>query len=171
MDASINPAYETQVSVDISTMIGIALIVFLLMFTGYLVIYNIFEISITQDIHFWALLRMIGTDKKTIIRIVRHQASMLMILGIPLGIVIGGVLGNILFPYIARTTTINEGYYQYGIKVYAILFTVIFVAMTVYYSAKKSVRTAVSISPVAALRCTDGEVTIHKKKRKVKKEV
>lgn len=169
MDASINPAYETQVSVDISTMIGIALIVFLLMFTGYLVIYNIFEISITQDIHFWALLRMIGTDKKTIIRIVRHQASMLMILGIPLGIVIGGVLGNILFPYIARTTTINEGYYQYGIKVYAILFTVIFVAMTVYYSAKKSVRTAVSISPVAALRCTDGEVTIHKKKRKVKK--
>ena len=169
LDASINPAYETQVSVDISTMIGIALIVFLLMFTGYLVIYNIFEISITQDIHFWALLRMIGTDKKTIIRIVRHQASMLMILGIPLGIVIGGVLGNILFPYIARTTTINEGYYQYGIKVYAILFTVIFVAMTVYYSAKKSVRTAVSISPVAALRCTDGEVTIHKKKRKVKK--
>ena len=127
LDVSINPAYETQVSVDISTMIGIALIVFLLMFTGYLVIYNIFEISITQDIHFWALLRMIGTDKKTIIRIVRHQASMLMILGIPLGIVIGGVLGNILFPYIARTTTISEGYYQYGIKVYAILFTVIFV--------------------------------------------
>ena len=71
---------------------------------------------------------MIGTDKKTIIRIVRHQASMLMILGIPLGIVIGGVLGNILFPYIARTTTINEGYYQYGIKVYAILFTVILAA-------------------------------------------
>ncbi len=49
------------------------------------------------------------------------------------------------------------------------MFTVIFVAITVYYSAKKSVRTAVSISPVAALRCTDGEVTIHKKKRKVKK--
>ena len=169
LDVSINPAYETQSSIDMSTMIGIVLIIFLLMFTGYLVIYNIFEISITQDIHFWALLRMIGTDKKTIIRIVRLQASMLMILGIPLGIMIGGVLGNILFPYIARTTTINEGYYQYGITVHAILFTAIFVAITVYYSAKKSVRTAVSISPVAALRCTDGEVTIHKKKRKVKK--
>lgn len=169
LDVSINPAFETQTSVDMSTIIGIIFIVLLLMFTGYLVIYNIFEISITQDIHFWALLRMIGTDKKTIIRMVRHQASMLMMLGIPLGIVIGGILGNMLFPYIARTTTIGEGYYQYGIKVYAILFTVIFVAITVYFSAKKSVRTAVSISPVAALRCTDGEVTIHKKKRRVKK--
>lgn len=168
LDVSINPAFETQGSMDMSTMTGIVLIVFLLMFTGYLVIYNIFEISITQDIHFWALLRMIGTDKKTIIRIVRHQASMLMIVGLPIGIVIGGVLGNILFPYIARTT-IGKGYYQYGISVYAVVFTVIFVAITVYYSAKKSVRTAVSISPVAALRCTDGEVTIHKKKRKVKK--
>ena len=54
-------------------------------------------------------------------------------------------------------------------KIILFLFLPTFVAMTVYYSAKKSVRTAVSISPVAALRCTDGEVTIHKKKRKVKK--
>lgn len=169
LNVSINPAFETQISADMSTITGIMFIVFLLMFTGYLVIYNIFEISITQDIHFWALLRMIGIDKKTIIRIVRHQASMLMILGIPFGIVIGGILGNILFPYIARTTTIGEGYYQYGISVYAVVFTVIFVAITIYYSAKKSVRAAVSISPVAALRCTDGEVTIHRKKRKVKK--
>ena len=92
-----------------------------------------------------------------------------MMPGIPTGIIIGGILGNILFPHIAKTTTIGEGYTQYGIRVYAILFTVVFVAITVYYSAKKSARTAISTSPVAALRCTDGEVTIHKKKRRVKK--
>ncbi len=169
LDVSVNPAFETQTAMDMSTVIGIILIIFLIMFAGYLVIYNIFEISITQDIHFCALLRMIGTDKKAIIRIVRHQASILMIMGIPTGIVIGGILGNILFPYIARTTTIGEGYSQYGIRVYAILFTVAFVAITVYYSAKKSARTAISASPVAALRCTDGEMMIHKKKRRVKK--
>ncbi|MCM1143169.1 MAG: ABC transporter permease [Blautia sp.] len=169
LEVSINPAFETQAAMDMSTVIGIIFIVFLIMFVGYLVIYNIFEISITQDIHFWALLRMIGTDKKAIIRIVRHQASVLMMLGIPTGVMIGGILGNILFPYIARTTTVGEEYSQYGIRLYAILFTVVFVAITVYYSAKKSARTAISISPVAALRCTDGEVTIHKKKRRVKK--
>lgn len=169
LDVSVNPAFETQASMDVSTMIGIILIVLLIMSAGYLVIYNIFEISITQDIHFWALLRMIGTDKKAIIRIVRRQASMLMVVGIPIGIVVGSILGSILFPYIARTTTISEGYYHYDIKAYSVVFTVIFVAITVYYSARKSARTAISISPVAALRCTDGEVTIHKKKRKVKK--
>ena len=169
LDVSINPAFETQATMDMSTVTGIILIVFLIMFIGYLVIYNIFEISITQDIHFWALLRMIGTDKKAIIRIVRHQASILMMSGIPTGIVIGGILGNILFPHIAKTTTIGEEYSQYGIRVYAILFAVVFVAITVYYSAKKSARTAISTSPVVALQCTDGEVTIHKKKRRVNK--
>ncbi|MCM1048618.1 MAG: ABC transporter permease [Clostridiales bacterium] len=169
LDISINPAFEMQTSMDISTIIGMLMIVFLITFTGYLVIYNIFDISITQDIHFWALLRMIGTDKKTIIRIVRHQASMLMIIGIPIGITVGVILGNILFPYIAKTTTIGEGFYQYGIRAYAILFTVIFVAITVYYSAKKSAKTAIRVSPVAALRHADGEVTIYKKKRRVKK--
>lgn len=169
LDVGINPAFAKQTAINISTVTGGVLIIFLLMFTGYLVIYNIFEISITQDIHFWALLRMIGADKRTIIKMVRHQASMLMLLGIPIGIVIGGILGSILFPYIARTTTISEGYYQYGVRPYAVLVTVLFVSVTVYYSARKSVKKAISISPVDALRCSDGEVIIHKKKRGVKK--
>lgn len=169
LDVSINPAFETQTTIDASTVIGMILIIFLIMFAGYLVIYNIFEISITQDIHFWSLLRMIGADKKTIIKIVKHQASMLMMWGISIGVVIGTIMGNIIFPYIAKTTTINEGYYQYEIRTYAVLFTVFFVAITVYYSAKKSVKTAMSVSPITALRCTDGEVTIYNKRRKVKK--
>ena len=55
----------------------------LIMFTGYLIIYNVFQISVTSDIRFYGLLKTIGTTGKQIRRMIRRQAYILVALRHP----------------------------------------------------------------------------------------
>jgi len=48
-------------SFDIQTAIAVAAVLLLVIFTGYLIIYNVFQISVTNDIRFYGLLKTIGT--------------------------------------------------------------------------------------------------------------
>ncbi len=58
-------------------------VVFVLMFMmcGYLLIYNIFDISVMQDVRQYGLLRMIGTSTRQIKSIVNRQAVWLTLIG------------------------------------------------------------------------------------------
>ena len=54
----------------ISGIIGVALIVV----TGYLIIYNIFQISVIQDIQSYGQLKTLGTTRRQIKRLINRQA-------------------------------------------------------------------------------------------------
>lgn len=62
----------------------VALLV-LIVFTGYLVIYNVFQISVANDIRFYGLLKTIGMTGRQLKRIIRLQAVLLSGIGIPAG--------------------------------------------------------------------------------------
>ena len=47
-------------------------VLLLIIFTGYLIIYNVFQISVTNDIRFYGLLKTIGTTPRQLRRIIRH---------------------------------------------------------------------------------------------------
>ena len=66
-------------------------VVFVLMFVlcGYLLIYNIFDISVMQDVRQYGLLRMIGTSTRQIKSIVNRQAVWLTLIGLPIGLIAG----------------------------------------------------------------------------------
>ena len=53
---------------------------------GYLIIYNIFQISVTGDIRFYGLLKTIGTTPRQLRRIITQEALFLCIIGIPVGL-------------------------------------------------------------------------------------
>ena len=72
-------------SVDATTVLAIAAFLVLVMFTGYLIIYNIFQISVTGDIRFYGLLKTIGVTPRQLKRIIRQQALLLCVVGIPVG--------------------------------------------------------------------------------------
>ena len=55
----------------------VALLV-LIVFTGYLVIYNVFQISVANDIRFYGLLKTIGMTGRQLKRIIRLQAVLLL---------------------------------------------------------------------------------------------
>lgn len=61
----------------------------IIVFSGYLLIYNVMYISVTKDIRFYGMLKTIGTAPKQIKKIVKMQAFRLSVIGIPVGILLG----------------------------------------------------------------------------------
>ena len=65
---------------------------------GYLIIYNIFNISVKTDIRAYGLLKNVGTTGKQLKKIVRMQAWKLSALGIPIGLLCGYLAGLCMAP-------------------------------------------------------------------------
>ena len=64
-------------SMDASAILAVIAVLMVVTFTGYLVIYNIFQISVAGDIRYYGLLKTIGVTPKQLRRIIRQQALML----------------------------------------------------------------------------------------------
>lgn len=134
-------------------------VVFLLMFVicGYLLIYNIFDISVMQNVREYGLLRIIGTSTAQIKSIVRRQAVWLTVIGLPIGLAAGYLAGWLMLPYVMEFVLVERrvsGIQVSGsplIFVIAALFTILTVAISTRRPAKKASR----VSPLEALRYTE----------------
>ena len=71
---------QLESQLDPELMIAIAAFLLLVIFTGYLIIYNIFQISVAGDIRFYGLLKTIGTTPRQLKRIIRQQALLLCLI-------------------------------------------------------------------------------------------
>lgn len=135
----------------------------LILLTGYLIIYNVFQISVAGDIRFYGLLKTIGTTPRQLRRIIRIQAVLLSLVGIPVGLLLGWLLGGVLTPVIAARLN--------GVTVVVsaspILFggAAVFALVTVLISCRRPGRLAGKVSPVEAVRFTEGKALKQKKKR------
>lgn len=140
---------------DPSTVLAIAALLVLIIFTGYLIIFNIFQISVTNDIRFYGLLKTIGTTPKQIRRMVRIQALSLSLAGIPIGLVFGYLIGNYLTPVIMSNLsyTVTHSTFHPVIFVGAAAFSL----LTVLISCRKPGKIAGKVSPVEAVRYTEAE--------------
>ena len=96
-------------SMDATTLIAIIAFLALVIFTGYLIIYNIFQISVTGDIRFYGLLKTIGVTPRQLRRIIRQQALLLCIVGIPIGLLLGYGVGASLTPVVMARTNLGVG--------------------------------------------------------------
>lgn len=131
----------------------VAIIIF--MFSGYLIIYNVFDINILSDMKEYGLLKTIGTSSKQIRQMVKLRTKCICIIAIPIGLLIGCGIGGYLLPMIGRfinTAVANKG--QVHMNIWIILFTVVFAYLTVTISIGKPCRMASKISPVEAARYT-----------------
>ncbi len=95
MIARVSPAYQSGALTDnpamlISGIIGVSLIVI----TGNLIIYNIFQISVVQDIQSYGQLKTLGTTKRQIKRLINRQALRLSLIGILIGMLAGFFVGR-----------------------------------------------------------------------------
>lgn len=137
----------------IVTLLSLAIIMILIAFTGYLIIYNIFQISISNDIRFYGLLKTIGTTHKQLKRIIRNQALLLSLLGIPVGLVLGFFIGNALTKIIMSIMSTTSTYITYNPWIF--IGSAIFSCATVLISARKPGKMAASVSPMEAVRFVD----------------
>ncbi len=106
------------------------------------VIYSLFYISVTGKVKEYGRLRIVGITQKQMKRLVRKESRKLSLLSIPLGIVIGCIIGYLLIP---------GGWYLPNTVKFAVI-TALVMEMTVRLSIRKPLRIAASVSPVEAVR-------------------
>ncbi|MDE7244724.1 MAG: ABC transporter permease [Oscillospiraceae bacterium] len=139
---------------DWGTYLAIAAILLLIVFTGYLIIYNVFQISVTNDIRFYGLLKTIGTTGKQLKRIILQQALLLSLIGIPIGLFAGFLTGNGLTPVIMETLSYKNVFVTFNPLIF--IGAAAFSLVTVFLSCAKPGRLAAKVSPVEAVRYAEG---------------
>jgi len=142
---------------DLSAILAIAAVLLLIIFTGYLIIYNVFRISVTNDIRFYGLLKTIGTTPRQLKRIIRQQALLLSCIGIPLGLLLGFVIGNVLTPVIAARMSYKKAVVSFNPWIF--LGAAAFSLVTVFLSCARPGQMAARVSAVEAVRYTEGAQT------------
>ncbi len=151
---------------DPMTLMAIIGVLVLIFMTGYLVIYNVFQISVARDIRFYGLLKTIVTTPRQLRRIIRTQALLLSLVGIPVGLLLGWLLGGVLTPVIvARLDGVTS-----VVSVSPLLFVgaALFALVTVLISCRRPGRLAGKVSPVEAVRYTEAKALRQKSRRQGK---
>ncbi|MDY8095778.1 ABC transporter permease [Paenibacillus polymyxa] len=136
----------------------------LIMLTGYLIIYNIFQISVMRDIRFYGLLKTIGTSSSQLRRLIHRQALFLSLVGVPIGLLVGFGVGKSLLPLLMNT--FGHAEVTLSPNLWIFISSALFAAITVIISIYKPIRIAATVSPIEAVRYVDGAIKKGKKKLK-----
>ena len=140
-------------SLDITTMLALIAVLLLIIFTGYLIIYNIFQISVSNDVRFYGLLKTIGTTGRQIKRVISLQAFLLSVPGILIGLVFGYGMGVVMTGVVV--SQLQGIILTYSVSPVIFLGAAGFSLVTVWLSCRKPRRMAAKISPVEAVRYTE----------------
>lgn len=157
LDYGVNWAYMGNriESVDAFTVIILLSAIAIILITGYLIIYNIFQISVINDIRFYGLLKTIGTTKKQIRRLLLRQAAVLSAIGIPAGIFIGFCIGKLALPLVSSVGDFSGASMSLHFNIWIPVFSVLFCELTVFLSCRKPGKIAGSVSPIEAVKYTE----------------
>lgn len=142
---SLSPVYESTSSNVLFTVIFLVLII---VFSGYLVIYSIFYLSLSRDVKMYGKLITIGATERQIKQVLYQQVKWLCIRGVP----IGGVLGFLCVYFIL------PDFFQaiYDTKIHVNLFHTIagtllamcISCLTIFISCIKPIKLIAKMQPV-----------------------
>ncbi|MDE6387951.1 MAG: ABC transporter permease [Lachnospiraceae bacterium] len=129
------------------------LIILCIMFCGYFFIYNIFDISVVNDIRFYGELKTIGMSSKQLRRMLLWQMNRIAFWGIVLGGLTGSIIGQTASGKIVAVFAENMAmYYQPASVAVTFLSGGMFAWLTLFISTLKPFRIACTVSPVEAAR-------------------
>lgn len=153
-----NQSFSGAVSMKSSSGSVIAMVILLVFFiigSGYLLIYNVLYISISKDTRFYGLMKTLGTTQTQIKSLVKNQAVKFACIGIPIGILLATAVSFGIIPFV-----LSEGFEQ-GKSImdaevffhpFIYILSVIFSAVTVWIACHAPAKAAAKISPVEALK-------------------
>ena len=159
----LNSAY-TSTTMDGGMVAAMALVIAIILVSGYLLIYNIFYISVTRDIKFYGLLKTIGTTQRQLSRVVNFQALLLCTVGIPIGLLLGYLMGIVLIPVLL--SFLNIEFMSPPPNPWIFLLAAMLSFLTVLISCHGPAKTAGKISPVEAVRYTGVTTSLRKKTKR-----
>ena len=122
-----------------------------ILLAGYLIISNIFRISILKDLKMYGQLKTIGASPKQLHRLMVKQADFLNLIGIPIGLICGFFLGKGLLPIVMQTTIYTD-IREIQPRVLVFAASALFSFFTVRISCRRPVKMMSKMSPIQALR-------------------
>lgn len=167
--ARVSPAYQgSSILKNPSMFIFGGVGILLIIVTGYLIIYNIFQISVIQDIQSYGQLKTLGTTKRQIKKLINRQAFTLSLISIPIGLLIGFLVGRALVPFLMNGTiyTVNAGI-KVTINPVIFIGSAAFALFTVFVSVRKPAKVAGTVSPIEAIRYTGNDMPAFRMKKVV----
>lgn len=163
-DIHVNFAY-TGSSIDLSGILTVLSAALVVLAAGYLLIYNVFYISVAQDVRFYGQLKTLGATPKQLRRVVYGKALRLSAVGIPLGLILGWPIGSVLAPFVAGN--LNVGDTKTAISANPVIFAAaaVFALLTVFLSCRKPAHLAGKVSPIEAMRYVSAPASRKKERR------
>ena len=153
-----NQSFSGAVSMKSSSGSVIAMVILLVFFiigSGYLLIYNVLYISISKDTRFYGLMKTMGTTQAQIKSLVKSQAVKFACIGIPIGILLATVVSFGIVPFVLKQG-FEEGKSMMDAEVFfhpmIYILSILFSAITVWIACNAPAKTAAKISPVEALK-------------------
>ena len=161
LEYSVNLAYSPEMgAVAVQENLPMYLGMGLVFIAGYLIIYNIFQISVTADVQFYGKLKTLGTTTRQLKKLIYNQANRLCIVGIPAGLILGWLLGTVLVPVLIGSM---EGTAVVSASPMIFIGSALFAWATVLISCLRPACLAGKISPIEALRMSDADSGSKKK--------
>ncbi|NMW85757.1 ABC transporter permease [Peptoniphilus sp. AGMB00490] len=149
-------------SFDFKTFLPFLAFLILVIVAGYLIINNIFKISVNEDIKLLGLLKTIGMTKPQIKKLVHLESLAVALPAIIVGDIVGISIGKIILNKIfANNEMLTDVKLSIIVIILIILFSTAFTLLTVFLSVMKPARYAAKVSPIDASRYN--ETTIKKK--------
>lgn len=147
--------YDTDAGQETATLLSLCAVAIFIIFTGYLLIYNILYISISRDVRFYGLLKTLGATPKQIKRVVKGQILRLSLIGIPIGIALSLLLSLGIVPFfISALGAVSTGGAVVSFSPIIYVGAVVFPLLTAILAVSKPARKAASISPIEAQKYT-----------------
>ena len=146
----------------------VCIVIGIIVFTSVFCIKNSFDISITEKIKQYGMLRSIGATKKQIKKNVFYEATILGIIGIPLGILSGFFASFILIivsNYYLKQMLATGIKLEFIFSLTAVVISIILGIVTLYFSAFRSAKRASKVSPIESIR-NSANIKIKSKKLK-----
>lgn len=156
------PEMQYSIFMENMPMYGGMVLVFL---AGYLIIFNVFQISVASDIQFYGRLKTLGMTKKQLKKLVFGQGNRLSFIGIPIGLIAGWILGAVLVPSLVTVKGMDT---MASASPWIFIGSALFSYITVTASCMLPARMAGKVSPIEALRYTDADPNLKKKTKKSK---
>ena len=145
----------------------VAIAVVAVMICGALIIYNVFSISVAQDVRFFGKMKTLGATKHQLKKYLRYQIFWLCLIGIFIGLALAVPASMLFVPFAVSTLTFNNEIEQVSVSFSPVLFagSAFVSALTVLFGSFKPLSMAGRVSPMAAMHY----VAVHVRKKESKK--
>ena len=152
-----------------------AIAIGIIIFTSVFCIKNSFDISITEKNKQYGMLRSIGATKKQVRKNVLFEATILALIGIPLGIFLGYFasfilvkISNMFLKDLVVTQTEINFELIFDLNWMSAAISALLGMVTIYLSSLRIARKAAKVSPISSIR-NSADIKIKAKKLKVPK--